>query len=79
MNYTTTTMTTTLLIINNKREHYMIQTSSGAHPASCPMGTGGSFPGGKAARREAEHSPPASAEVKKVWIYTSAPPYTFMV
>jgi hypothetical protein len=25
-----------------------VQTGSGAHPASCPMGTGGSFPGGKA-------------------------------
>jgi hypothetical protein len=24
------------------------QTGSGAHPASYPMGTGGSFPGGKA-------------------------------
>jgi hypothetical protein len=28
--------------------------------------------------READHSPPASAEVKKMWIYTSIPPYTFM-
>jgi hypothetical protein len=25
------------------------QTGSGAHPASCPMGTGGPFPGGKSA------------------------------
>jgi hypothetical protein len=25
-----------------------VQTGSGAHPASCPMGTGGPFPGGKA-------------------------------
>jgi hypothetical protein len=24
--------------------------------------------------READHSPPASAEVKKIWIYTSTPP-----
>jgi hypothetical protein len=24
------------------------------------------------------HSPPASAEVKKTWIYTSSPPYAFM-
>jgi hypothetical protein len=29
--------------------------------------------------READHSPPASAEVKKMWIYTSTPPYAFMV
>jgi hypothetical protein len=29
--------------------HHRIQNDSGAHPASYPMGTGGSFPGGKAA------------------------------
>jgi hypothetical protein len=28
--------------------------------------------------READHSPPASADVKKMWIYTSTPPYAFM-
>jgi hypothetical protein len=27
--------------------------------------------------READHSPPASAEDKKTWIYTSTPPYAF--
>jgi hypothetical protein len=27
---------------------------------------------------EADHSPPTSAEVKKMWIHTSAPPYAFM-
>jgi hypothetical protein len=27
--------------------------------------------------READHSPPTSAEVKKTWIYTSTPPYAF--
>jgi hypothetical protein len=42
-----------------------VQTGSGAHPASCPMGTGGPFPGGKARQgRDADHSPPSSAEVK---------------
>jgi hypothetical protein len=41
------------------------QTSSKAHPVSCTMGTGGPFPGGKARqRRDADHSPPSSAEVK---------------
>jgi hypothetical protein len=41
-----------------------VQNSSGAHPASCPMGTGGPFPGGKARPgRDADHSPPSSAEV----------------
>jgi hypothetical protein len=28
---------------------HVIETGSGAHPASCPMGIGGCFPGGKAA------------------------------
>jgi hypothetical protein len=28
--------------------------------------------------REAGHSPPTSAEVKKMWTYTSTPPYVFM-
>jgi hypothetical protein len=40
------------------------QTGSGAHQASCPMGTGGPFSGGKARPgRDADHSPPSSAEV----------------
>jgi hypothetical protein len=42
-----------------------VQTGSGAHPASCTMGTGGPFPGAKARPgRDADHSPPPSAEVK---------------
>jgi hypothetical protein len=28
---------------------HLVQTGPGAHPASYPMGAGGSFPGGKAA------------------------------
>jgi hypothetical protein len=32
----------------------------------------------KLLEREADHSPPISAEVKKIWIYTSTPPYAFM-
>jgi hypothetical protein len=43
-----------------------VQTGSEAHPASCPVGTGGPFPGGKARQgRNADHSPPSSAEVVK--------------
>jgi hypothetical protein len=39
-------------------------TGSGAHPASCLMGTGGPFSGGKARPdREAYHSPSSSTEV----------------
>jgi hypothetical protein len=35
-------------------------------------------PGVKRQWREADHSPPANAEVNKTWIYTSTPPYAFM-
>jgi hypothetical protein len=42
-----------------------VQTSSGAHPASCTMGTGVLSPGVKARPgRDADHSPPSSAEVE---------------
>jgi hypothetical protein len=42
-----------------------VQTRSGAHPASCPVGTGGPFPGGKTRLgRDADHSLPSSAEVE---------------
>jgi hypothetical protein len=37
-----------------------VQSGSGAHPASYPMGTGGKARPG----RDADHSPPSSAEVK---------------
>jgi hypothetical protein len=57
---------------------HSVQTGSGAHLASYPMGTGDSFPGGKAAGHEADHSPPTSSEVKKMWIHTSTPPHTFI-
>jgi hypothetical protein len=41
-----------------------VQTGSGAHPAFCPMGNKGPFSGGKAQPgRDADHSPPYSAEV----------------
>jgi hypothetical protein len=41
-----------------------VQTSSGAHPASCPMGTGGPFSRDKVQpRRDADHSPLPSAKV----------------
>jgi hypothetical protein len=41
-----------------------VQTGSGAHPASCTMGTVGPFPGGKARPgRDTDHSLPSNAEV----------------
>jgi hypothetical protein len=39
---------------------------------------GGVSPGLKRLWREADNSPPTSAQVKKTWIYTSTPPYVFM-
>jgi hypothetical protein len=52
-----------------------VQTGSGTHPASCTMGTGGPFPGGKARPgRDADHSPPSSAEfVKEKELYILSP------
>jgi hypothetical protein len=43
---------------------HVVQTGSGAHSASYPVGTGDSFLGVKWPGREADHSPPTSAEVK---------------
>jgi hypothetical protein len=55
---------------------HSFQTGSGAHPASYPMGTGGSFPSGvKRQGREADPSPPSSTEVMNTWIYTFTAPY----
>jgi hypothetical protein len=56
----------------------IVQTGSGVHPTSYTMGTRGSFPRVKRPGREADHSPPTSAEVNKIWIYTSTAPYVFM-
>jgi hypothetical protein len=48
----------------NFSSNLRVQTGSGAHPASCTMGTGGPFPGAKARPEcDADHSPLPSAEV----------------
>jgi hypothetical protein len=42
-----------------------VQTGSGAHPASCTMGTGGHFCGNKERpERDADHSPLSNAEAE---------------
>jgi hypothetical protein len=46
--------------------------------SSYSMGTGDLPPGVKRLRREADHLPPTSAEIKNTWIYASNPPYSFM-
>jgi hypothetical protein len=51
-----------------------VQTSSGAHPASYPTGTGGPFPGGEARRgRDADHSPHLVPRSRMSRSYTSSP------
>jgi hypothetical protein len=42
------------------------------------MDTGGYFPVGKEAGHEANYSSPSNTKVKKMWIYKSTPPYTFI-
>jgi hypothetical protein len=45
--------------------YHRVQNTSGAHSASYPMGTGGAISlGVKRPGREADHSPPSSAEVE---------------
>jgi hypothetical protein len=58
---------------------HRVQTSSGAHPTSYPMGNRGSFPGGTAAGgvklTTRLHPVPRS---ENAWSYTSTPQYVFM-
>jgi hypothetical protein len=54
--------------------HHRVQTGSGAHPVSYPVGTRGSFPGDKATVAWSWPPPPSSADVKNAWSYTSTLP-----
>jgi hypothetical protein len=54
---------------------HRVQTGSGAHPTSSPVGTGVLSPGVKRPGREADHSSSSSAKVENV--LSSAPPYAF--
>jgi hypothetical protein len=56
---------------------HSVHTSSGAHSASYPMGTGALSPGVKRPGREADHSVPSRAEAKKGET-TPSPPYVFV-
>jgi hypothetical protein len=54
--------------------HHRVQNGSWAHPASYPMGARGFFLVVKRRRREADHSPPSSAEVTEcVELYLHSP------
>jgi hypothetical protein len=56
----------------------VFQTGSEVHPTSYPRVLGALSQEVKRLGREADHSPPTSSEVKKMWIYTSTSPYAFM-
>jgi hypothetical protein len=43
---------------------HIVQIGSGAHPAFYTMGKGAASPWAKRTKRQADHSPPSSAEVK---------------
>jgi hypothetical protein len=49
----------------------IVQTVSGAHLASYPMGTRAPSDKAKRLEHEADQSPPTSAEVKNAWIHAS--------
>jgi hypothetical protein len=59
---------------SDRAKNFLFSTSS--RPALGP--TQHPIAGIKQKGREAEHSTPASDEVKKMWIYTSTSPYAFM-
>jgi hypothetical protein len=59
--------------------NFCAQTGSGAHPASCTMGTGGYFPRNKARPgRDADHSPHLAPKSLMSRSYTSSPPCPFI-
>jgi hypothetical protein len=53
---------------------HVVQTDSGAHQPPIQQVPGALSVEVKRQEREADHSSPASAEFKKMWIYTSTPP-----
>jgi hypothetical protein len=57
---------------------YRIQTGSGGHPASCPMGTGDSFLGIKRPGREADHSLSLVPRLRMGRAIPPLPQYVFM-
>jgi hypothetical protein len=62
-----------VLGFDSRQELGIFLFTTGTHPASYPVGTGGSFPGVKRSGRKADHSSPSSAEVKYAWSSTSTP------
>jgi hypothetical protein len=58
--------------------HHRVQTGSGAHPASYPLGTKDSFPGVKHPAREADHSPHL-VSIRLREVVPPLPQYAFVV
>lgn len=54
-----------------------VKTDPGTHPTLYPLGTGNSFPEGKAIKPAHDHSPPSSVEVNNGWSYSFTSPYSF--
>jgi hypothetical protein len=52
--------------------------SMGSAQPPIQLVTGAVSPGVKRPGSKADHSPPISVEVKKMWIYTFTPPYAFI-
>jgi len=57
-------------------ERGRVHTGTEAHKAYYPIGTGDSFPAGKAVGEQ--RSLPSSTEIKNAWSYTVTPTYVFM-
>jgi hypothetical protein len=57
---------------------HVVESGFGFHPNSYTMDTGGSFPRVKRPGREGGHTPAAGVEARKMWLYTSTPPYAFV-
>jgi hypothetical protein len=57
---------------------YNIDSGSGAHPASCPLGTGVNTSVQMSVGREVNHNHPYKIEVKNARSYTSTPQYICM-
>jgi hypothetical protein len=70
----------TMLILPKfvRSHHRRVQTGSGGHLASYPMGNGPFSWGVNRAGREADYSLLSSAGVRNAWSYTFAPQYAFM-
>jgi hypothetical protein len=61
-----------------QRWSHRFQTGSGAHPASCPMGTWGSYPRSRTTGSWSWPLTPSSAEVNNARSYASTPQYVFI-